>query len=444
LWQDIVVGLTMAARKFGDRIETVGVDTWGVDYALLSKSRDLLSPAFHYRDSRTRGSIASATRRASRQTIFQESGAQFLEINTLYQLIAHRRDHPDVLGAARHFLMIPDFFHWCLCGSLSCEFTNATTTQMFNPSKSKWSSLLLKRFGLPGKIMPQLVVPGTPLGPLLKDVAVRTGLKSSVQVIAPATHDTAAAVAAVPTIHTGKTNWAYLSSGTWSLLGIEVSKAHVQARVRALNLTNEGGVANTYRLLKNIAGLWLLQRCKHEWDGQGGGDSYAELATRAEKTKPSISFIDPDDPDFTNPVSMPQAIKNSCKRNHQPVPTSKAAMVRCILESLALKYSVVINQLQEISGQAIEAIHVVGGGSQNELLNQFTADACNCEVIAGPVEATAMGNILTQLLGLGKLKSLAHLRESSRRSSNLKRFRPNKADAAKWLANRNRFEALLK
>jgi rhamnulokinase len=442
LWMEIQKGIAAAAKSYGTDLRSIGVDTWGVDYVLLSKSREVIGAPHHYRDQRTRGMMQKAFRKVSRQTIFAESGLQFLEINTLYQLLALQTESPEVLENARHFLMMPDFFHWCLSGEIKSEFTNGTTTQFLNPRSRRWSRKLLKKFQLPFKILPRLVKPGTRLGPLRKELQKQFGVHE-VDVVVPATHDTASAVAAVPTTRTGKMDWAYISSGTWSLMGIEVGSAQLSSRVMALNLTNEGGVQNTFRLLKNITGLWLLQRCKRSFDTQGRGHTYGELVEQAQKAKPLASLVDPDEAGFLNPTDMPETIRAYCRRTSQPIPASRSALVRCILESLALKYSIVLKQLEEISGVKVKTIHIVGGGSQNRLLNQFTANACRCEVIAGPVEATAMGNVLTQLLGCGAIRSLSDLRKIVRNSCALSCFSPRPGEVSRWTAARNRFAGLI-
>lgn len=440
LWSEIQSGLAAAARKYGHSIVSIGVDTWGLDFALLSKSDELLGLPWHYRDPRTRGLIDQACRTVPREEIFAESGIQFMEINSLYQLLALQRDHPEILEQARHLLLIPDFLNWCLCGSRVVEFTNATTTQFYHPTESRWSTGLLQRLGLPTAMLPEVVAPGTRLGGLRTDVAQRAGL-GQVEVIAPATHDTGSAVVAVPTQHTGRTNWAYLSSGTWSLLGLEVPSAILSAKALEYNVTNEGGVDGTYRLLKNIMGLWILQQCRRAFEASGGISDYSQLVRAAETARPFLFLIDPDDPRFLNPADMPEAIRAVCRETGQPVPQSEGELVRGVLESLALKYAVVLRRLEEIAGFAVETIHVVGGGARNALLNQFTADACGCRVAAGPVEATVLGNLLLQARSRGELASLGQIRDASHAIGGLEVYEPHR-DAG-WDAAAARFAALL-
>jgi rhamnulokinase len=428
LWAEIQDGLSLAAKKYGKAIVSVGADTWGVDYVLLTARDEMLGQPYAYRDARTNGIMEKAFRKVPRQEIFAHTGLQFMQFNTLFQLIAQKQGNPDMLEAADVLLMMPDFIHWALCGSRVVEFTDGSTTQCLHPLTRNWATGLLKRFGLPTHIFPKLVSPGTKLGPLRLGVAERTGL-SKVSVIAPPTHDTASAVAGVPTANTGKANWAYISSGTWSLMGVEVQQASLSARTLELNLTNEGGLDGTYRLLKNIMGLWLVQQCKRSFDARGRKYEYAELARKAGEARRLRSIVDPDDAGFLNPKDMPKAIQEFCRQTRQPVPKSEGELVRCAYESLALKYREVLTGLEELTGHRIEVIHIVGGGSKSRILNQFTADACQRPVVTGPVEATAMGNLLVQVRASGELSSLAEMREVIRKSSEVETFQPGAAAA---------------
>jgi rhamnulokinase len=439
LWSEVQNGLTVAARKYGKSIRSVGADTWGVDFVLLSRHGEMLGLPFHYRDARTNGRVEKACRKVSRSRIFSQTGLQFMQINTLFQLLAVRETTPELLEKADCLLFMPDFFHWALCGSRVAEFTIASTSQCLNPSTRDWAGGLLSAFGLPRRVFPKIVAPGTKLGGVRSEIAQRTGL-ANVAVIAPPSHDTASAVAAVPTAASGKPNWAYLSSGTWSLLGVEVKAASLSARTQELNFTNEGGLDGTYRLLKNIMGLWLVQECKRAFEARGKRYEYSALAKMAVKVKPLRSLVNPDDPRFLNPPDMPAAIQQFCRETRQPVPQSEAELVRCAYESLALKYRQVIGWLEELTGQRIEVIHVVGGGSKSAVLNQFAADACQRPVVAGPVEATAMGNLLVQARADGQLSSLAEIRALVRSSSELTTFVPG--PAAPWEDAAGRFAAL--
>ncbi|MBN8248708.1 MAG: rhamnulokinase [Verrucomicrobia bacterium] len=439
LWGEILAGLRMAGTRWGSQVVSVGVDTWGLDYGLVSRSGELLGLPFCYRDARTRGLVVETMGRIPRAEIFEATGLQFLEINTLYQWIAHQRASPEVFEAAAAFQMIPDWLHGCLSGVCACEFTNATTTQFLNPRTRDWSHGLLRRLGLPTHLLPGLIFPGTRLGPLRPEVAAATGIHGA-SVVVPATHDTASAVAGTPGGMLGESGWAYISSGTWSLVGIESAEPLMSPAALALNVTNEGGVCGTWRVLKNVMGLWLLQRCRADWAARGQERDYASLMASAALSAPLRSLVDPDDLRFLNPEDMGEALVAACRESGQPEPDSESAIVRCILESLALKYAVVLDQLETLSGTPITAVHVVGGGSRNALLNQWTADASGRVVIAGPVEATAMGNLLVQVQGAGELGSLQEIRCVIRDSSELTEFRPNPATACAWADARGRME----
>ncbi len=441
LWQEIQHGLSLAARRFGRQVASVGVDTWGLDYVLLSRSGELLGLPFCYRDTRTLGHLAETLHRVPRAEIFAATGAQFLEINTLYQWRAHHAASPEVFHAANTFLMMPDWLNWCLSGSRVAEFTDATTTQFCDPVRRTWSVELLRRLGLPTHCLPELVPPGTKLGELRRSAAEATGL-GPLSVIAPATHDTGSAVAAVPVAETGRLNWAYISSGTWSLVGIETGAPLLSARALELNVTNEGGVDGTWRVLKNVMGLWLVQRCRQSFAERGGTADYARLTELAAAAPALRSLVDPDDPRFLNPSDMPAAMQAFCRETGQPVPADEGSLIRCALESLALKYAEVLAEIAELGGESIEVVHVVGGGSKNSLLNQLTADACRRPVLAGPAEATVMGNILMQARTLGELGSLPELRAVVRASGEMSRFEPTAGSVEMWAEARCRFARL--
>ena len=313
---------------------------------------------------------------------------------------------------------MPDFFHWCLCGAKTSEFTIASTTQFLHPIRRDWSLSLLKKLGLPVHFLPKIVPPGTKLGVVRKSLAERANL-AGVKVVAPPSHDTASAVAGVPTASTGNANWAFISSGTWSLMGVEVTQAVLSPRALELNMTNEGGLDGTYLLMKNIMGLWLVQQCRRSFDAAGHKYDYAQLTQMAAKARPLHMLVNPNDPRFLNPPDLPKAIREFCRETKQPVPKTDGELIRCCYESLALKYDETLGLLEELTGNKIEVIHVVGGGSQNKLLNQFTANACQRPVVTGPVEATAMGNLLTQIRASGELGSLAEMREAVRKSSDV-------------------------
>jgi rhamnulokinase len=381
-----------------------------------------------------------ALSRVSREDVFASTGLQFMEINTLYQLLAMQQGSPELMKLAARFLMIPDFLHWCLCGSKVVEFTNATTTQCYHPTQGDWAFEMLRRFDLPTDMFPEVVPPGTKLGPLREDVARRCGLKR-IEVVAPATHDTGSAVVAVPTENTGSANWAYISSGTWSLMGVEVADAILTDRALAANVTNEGGVDGTYRFLKNIMGLWLVQECKRSFERAGNPLEYDQLAQLATEAEPFRSLVDPNDARFLSPDDMPTALREFCRDTDQPELESPGQLVRCALESLALKYRTTLQMLEQLTETPVEVIHIVGGGTRNRLLNQFTADATQRPVVTGPVEATALGNLLVQVRTSGELTSLAEIRDVVRNSCETERYEP--ADGTAWRDARTRFDTLL-
>lgn len=442
LWQHVTNGLRAAAAKYGDRVASVGVDTWGVDYGLLGPGDELLGNPYHYRDKRTTGMMEKALATVSREEIFAETGLQFMELNTLYQLLAMKEQNPALLDIAERFLMIPDLFHWLLTGKKANEFTNASTTQFHNPIKNAWSAELFNRFGLPKRILGDVVAPGTRLGPLRAPVAEASGLRN-VEVVLPGTHDTASAVMAVPAsgAPSEHPDWCYISSGTWSLMGAETSSPVINERCREFNFTNEGGVAGTTRLLKNIGGLWLLQECRRVWSREGIELSWDGMVERAATVKPLVSLINPDATEFIAPQNMPQAIRDFCKNSGQSLPESEGEVVRCALESLALRYRMVLDWTEELTASRIETIHIVGGGTQNRLLCQMATDACNRRVVAGPIEATAIGNVMMQVVASGEVSSIQEAREVIRNSFEVQEYTPR--DAKPWDEAYARFTKLV-
>jgi rhamnulokinase len=440
LWSEIQQGLRIARESYGNSIGSLGVDAWGVDFALLGRDDQLLGNPFNYRDPQTHGVIERVSQTVSRDEIFAESGLQFHEINSLFQLMALKHRNAPQLELATTFLMIPDFFNFLLTGEKTNEFTDATTTQFINPRTRDWSRSLLTRLGLPTSMLQKIIHPGTNLGPLRTSVRVETGLSSHVPVIVPGTHDTASAVLAVPTScsTSDRPSWCYISSGTWSLMGAEVSSPVINSACQQYNFTNEGGIGGTIRLLKNITGLWLVQECRRIWAREGRELSWDQLTAMAQQSTPLRSLINPDDPRFTAPDDMPAEICIYCRETDQPIPNSEGAIIRCALESLALRYRMVLGWLEALSGGTIQAIHVVGGGSQNTQLCQMTASACGRPVLAGPVEATALGNVAMQAIALGDIGSVLEARELIGASFPAKRYEPQAA--APW---DNAYERLL-
>jgi rhamnulokinase len=428
LWWEVRKALSDLGEM---RLAGIGVDTWGVDYALLGEKGELLQNPYHYRDSRTAGMMQQVFQKVPKEEIYEATGIQFMDINTLYQLFAAAQQTPSLLKAARHLVTIPDLFNYWLTGKVACEFTNATTTQLVNPRTRTWAKDLIGRLGLPDHFWTEIVEPGTKLGGLLPSVAAHSGLIDT-PVIAPATHDTGSAVAAV----FAREGTAFLSSGTWSLFGTEIDQPIINPEALRLNFTNEGGVCGTTRLLKNVMGLWILQRCRESWGTEVS--EHAELMELAAREDSHQCLVDPDHESFLRPRDMPAAIGEFCARTHQPAPKSPAGCARAILESLALKYRLVLSSLETLTGKQIERIRVIGGGSKNGLLNQFTADATGRTVLAGPAEATALGNVALQMLATGTVGSLNEARTLIDRTYPPEIFEP--LEPEKWNRQAERFE----
>jgi len=433
LFTEIETGIARGARE--GRLAGLAVDTWGVDFALLDRDGEMLGLPYHYRDLRTAGMEALAFSRASREEIFAATGIQLMPINSLYQLLALVAKESPLLAAAATLLFMPDLFHFWLTGRQVSETTIASTSQLYDPQRGTWACGLLAKLGVPTHLLPPLVPPGTVLGPLLAEVAAATGA-GPVPVIAAAGHDTAAAVAAVPL---AGPEAAYLSSGTWSLIGVETAQPVITPLSLAYNFTNEAGVAGTIRLLKNIAGLWLLQQCRRVWQRY----DYAALTELASAAPACGPLIDPDDPAFLAVGDTPERIQEAWARTGQqgePAPGMPGIITRCILESLALAYCRTLRRLEELTGRTVRVLNVVGGGVKNRLLCQWTADATGCVVQAGPVEATAIGNLLAQLVALGEVADFAQGRELVRRSFPVEVYEPR--PDARWPEAMARFAAL--
>jgi len=426
LLTEIKTGIGQAAKAADGEVRGIGVDTWGVDFGLLGADGKLLERPYHYRDGRTNGMMDKAFERMPKRQVYENTGIQFMQLNSLYQLLAMRLADSDALPKAERLLFMADLFTYFLCGKAVGEYTLASTSQMMDMKTGEWSKPIFEQLSLPMGIMPEIVMPGAVVGKLTDAVAKEVGCEQ-IPVIAVGSHDTASAVLGVPA-RGGK--WAYLSSGTWSLMGVELPKAIVNDKTFQYEFTNEGGVENTIRLLKNIMGLWLIQECKRQWQREGQDLSYAELTQMAAKAKPFFGYIDCDNSDFLAPGDMPSRI-NKCLADTGQQPTQdKGQMLRLTLESLALKYRSVLNAIEDVTGDRIEVLHIVGGGIQNELLCQFTADATGRKVITGPIEATASGNILMQAKATGQIESTAEAREIIRNSFEMKEYQPQ--DTAHW------------
>lgn len=431
LWSEIQRSFTCLDVP---HLDGIGVDTWGVDYALMAKSGELVENPHHYRDARTEGVMQQVLQRIPREEIYARTGVQFLPFNTLYQLCAACQATPKTIAAADKFLTIPDLLNYWLTGVQVCEYTNATTTQLLDASTCTWAVDLLTRLDLPTRLLPPIIQPGSVLGPLKESVSAGFGGSS---VVAPACHDTGSAFAAVSTSKSS----AILSSGTWSLLGAELHSPVISSEACRLNFTNEGGVCGTIRCLKNIAGLWLLQSCRQSWAASGKDYSYDDLLSAAAEDGERFalrSIFDPDHSSLLHPDDMCAAISTLCRQTDQPAPEGAPAFTRAILESLALKYRAVLESLENLAAIRFDEIRIIGGGSKNRLLNQLTADATGRAVIAGPSEASAIGNIAMQMLAMGAVRSLSEARQTIDRSFPVERFEPRSPD--RWDPVYRRFQ----
>ena len=407
LWREITAGIE-AGKSL--KPTSLGIDTWRVDFGLLDKQGRLIGNPVNYRDPRTDGMMEKVFAKVPKEEVFAQTGSQFLQLNSLYQMMSLVDSNAPQLEIADKFLMVPDLLNYWLTGVKVCEFSNATTTQMFNPLTGNWAVNMLDRLDIPTDIFPEIVNPGTQLGQY-----------DGIPVIAPACHDTASAVAAVPA---SSEDYAYISSGTWSLVGLENRDAILSEAALAANATNEGGVYGTWRFLKNVMGLWILQQCRATWAAQGNDYSYSQLVEMAEQTSTDWAPFDVDDNRLLPPGDHPAIIQSIYAEQGKPVPQTVGEIVRCVLESLAHTYRGVIDELAALSNKKVAAIHIVGGGSQNRLLNQLTADVSGIPVISGPIEATVIGNALVQLITLGEVKDLAEGRALIADSFSQQRFEP--------------------
>ena len=434
LYADVCDGLRAAAHDA--TVDSVAVDSWAVDFGLLDRAGRLIQNPVHYRDSRRAAAVEGVFARVPPREIYERTGIQLLPINTLFELAAMAAESDPVLAAADQLLLIPDLFHYWLCGARTTEFTNATTTQCFDTHAGAWATDLLDRLDIPARLLPEVVEPATQLGPVADEVAAETGLDGAT-VIAAATHDTGSAVAGTPL--SGERS-AFLSVGTWSLVGVEASEPVVGDAAFRANITNEGGIGGTFRVLRNITGLWLLEECRRTWSLGGRQRSLEELVALARSAPALRSLVDPNDPLFAPTGDMPARIVDYCSRTGQPQPEGDGAIVRCIFESLALKHAETVDLLGRVTGRRLEELHVVGGGANNELLCEWTAAAAARPVHAGPAEATLVGNLLVQAMALGDISSLDDAREIVRRSFSPKTYEP--ATNAEWREARERFAVL--
>jgi len=424
LLSEVKTGIGKAAKQAGSNISGIGVDSWGVDFGLLDADGKLIENPYHYRDKRTNGMLERAFEIMGKREIYESTGIQFMQLNSLYQVLAMRLANLQALSKTKKLIFIGDLFSYYLCGATFGEYSLASTSQMMDMKTGQWSKVIFDKLSLPIEIMPDIVDTGTVVGQLTKPIADELGC-NQIPVIATASHDTASAVAAVPAEE--NTKWAYLSSGTWSLMGVEVPRAIVNDKSFKYEFTNEGGVENTIRLLKNIMGLWLMQECRRQWKREGVELSYPEMTDMSKKAEPFARHIEVDYSGFLAPGDMPERINSYLAETAQKTIDDKGQMIRLILESLALKYRLVLERLEDITGQVVDCLHIVGGGIQNELLCQFTANAIGKKVIAGPIEATASGNLLIQARATGQIKTLSELRKIVRNSFELKEYQPQEA-----------------
>ena len=436
LLHEIKQGILKAKEKGG--FDSIGIDTWGVDFGLLDKDGNLLENPVHYRDVRTRGMIEESEAYISRKELYEITGIQFMEFNTVFQLLSLKKNRPDLLSRADALLFMPDLLSYFLTGKKVCEYSIATTSQLIDVHTGVWSERVLSALGLPGRILQPLVPTGTVIGKLSPAICEELGVPAA-DVIAVAGHDTQSAITAVPT---AEKDFAFISCGTWSLFGTEPDAPIVNDVSAGLNFTNEGGYQRATGFLKNICGLWLIQESRRQWKREGNDWSYADLERFALEAAPFGSFIDPDDPAFVAPGNLPRRIREYCERTGQPVPGTVGETVRCIYESLALKYRQVLEGLETCTGKTYPQINILGGGTKDKLLCKMTADSCRVPVYAGPVEATVWGNLALQLLATGELKSITEARAMIAEAEQLKTYLPS--DAAVWDEAYRRYRTIVK
>lgn len=420
LYHEMKHGIQIAHQEVQGDIASIGIDTWGVDFGLLDKNDVLLGNPYHYRDSRTEGMIEEAMKLVPRKEIYKSTGIAFQIFNTLYQLLSMVKNRSILLDNAETLLFTPDLLEFFLTGNKACEFTIASTSQMLLADSGNWAYDMLNKLGIPAKILPEIIEPGTITGTLQRSVQEELGVKA-IPVIAAASHDTASAVISAPLENSDD---AYISSGTWSLLGIEREKPVINDTTLNLNYTNEGGMNRTVRLLKNIMGLWIYQECRRAWKKEGIQISYDEMDSLAEAARPFQAFIDVDDESFYSPGSMPEKVRNYCKKTGQHVPSDMGSIIRVVMESLALKYRNAVEGLEKITGRKVPALHIVGGGCKNTMLSQYTANLLKRPVTSGPVEATAIGNVMCQLIALREVDNLHQAREVVKRSFPIELYNP--------------------
>ena len=427
LFFEIKQGINKTVLAGHNDIAAIGIDTWGVDFGLFDKNGKLLGNPYHYRDTRTNGMIELADQTIGKKYIFDKTGLQFNFFNTLFQFMAMKQDNDPLLEIADKMLFIPDIFNYLLTGEMKNEYSIASTSQLLNVKTKQWDKELMEKAGIPTDIFGDIVMPGTIIGALSDEICEELGCPK-IPVIAVGSHDTASAVASVPV--TEDYRYAYISTGTWALMGSELDAPNVTDDTFRYNFTNEGGVCDKIRFLKNIMGLWIIQESKRQWAREGKNFSFDDLEKAAWAAEPFRSFIDPDCEDFATPGNMPKRICEYCKRTGQPVPENEGEIIRCIAQSLAFKFRMVVDAIEDITKEPLSAVHMVGGGIKDTMVCRFTASATGKTVLAGPVEATSTGNALMQLMALGKISSLTEGRKIVKNSFPIKTYQPE--DAESW------------
>lgn len=421
LFGELKTGLKKCIKEFGVQPKSIGIDTWGVDFVHLNREGMIVSLPFAYRDPRTNTSMDDLFRVIPQEEVYAQTGIQFMQFNSLFQLFSMVKGQSSLMEITDSVLFMPDALNYLFSGVKKSEFSIASTSQMIVPGTCKWNEELIKKAGIPTSVLQEIILPGTILGTIQDEVASETGSKR-IPVIAVAGHDTASAIVSVPV---ERDDFAYISSGTWSLMGIESERPIISEQTRLLNFTNEGGVDGTTRFLKNIMGMWLIQEVQRVWENEGTAYSWPEMVELARKSEPFKFLINPDDPMFLNPRDMVQAVRDFCYQTAQGTPQSHGETIRCIYDSLALKYRFTLEQIQDVSERPVEVIHIIGGGANNHFLNQLTADATGLQVVAGPTEATAIGNILIQAKALGYVGSVPEIRKIVAGSFDLVQFIPS-------------------
>ena len=439
LFFEIKKGISKTINAGHKDIEAIGIDTWGVDYGLFDENGKMLGNPYHYRDERTNGMIELADKKVGKKYIFDQTGIQFCFFNTLFQLMAAKEQKDTTLPLAKKLLFIPDIFNYLLTGVMKNEYTEASTSMMLDPFTKKWNKELLEKLDIPTDILCDIIEPGSVVGELSDAICEELGCPK-IPVIAVGSHDTASAVASVPA--TEDYSYAYISSGTWALMGAELDGPSVTDTSFKYDFTNEGGVCGKIRFLKNIMGLWIIQECRRQWEREGKELSFNDLEQAAWGAAPFESFIDPDYYDFATPGNMPQKIRNFCEKTGQKIPQTEGEVIRCAAQSLALKCRMVADALEDVQGKKLEAIHMLGGGIKDTMVTSFVSNATGKRVVAGPVEATSTGNAIIQLMALGKISNLTEARTIIRDSFPIKVYEPQDTDD--WNAAYEKFKTIAK